>query len=626
MREESIKEAHKSTFEWFLTDKRTEQPEIQHTVLSEWLCGPDPLLWLTGKAGSGKSTLMKLIFRHPLLLKHLDSWAPAPQRVEAGFFFFDQGPCPLQRSQEGLLRSLLHQVLQRRSELIPKVFPDQWKYYTFESTTMETQWSWHELQRGFKRLLKLCDGTLRLFFCIDGLDEYKRLSESSTDDYTIFDEDEYTIAQRRGDDHQEIAELFSEAARRPGVKMCLSSRPLPIFIDAFQDFPTIQLDKVTARDIALFVENVLGVDDRIRQMQYGSSNLRSILVKEIVGMAAGVFLWVRLVVNKVLAGVRDGSYPSELMAALKSLPRELCDRKGLYMRMLEDISTEHRQQAAKMFKLVQCARVPLSPLLLSFADEETSAAIGSWTVGSLTAENIECRRIQAAKRVISRCAGLLELVESPDSLSSARQHPSDEPPSPTIRFIHKTAKDLLASKSGWTQLFPGWGGRHSQFDINTGFIVMYLLFIKTARGTPGEIDTIGAVFEAIYFTNRAEKSTGIAQVDLLDDLDRSMSAIWRTDPHYQALRDRQRDDILSWHWLMGENRSLGLSDWPWQDDFMSVAVQGQLTLYLKAKLSSGAYNLADKKGRPLLCYVLATEVALLLRCRTPNDYGHRRSN
>ena len=26
------------------------------------------------------------------------------------------------------------------------------------------------------------------------------------------------------------------------------------------------------------------------------------------------------------------------------------------------------------------------------------------------------------------------------------------------------------------------------------------------------------------------------------------------------------------------------------------------------------------------CNLLATEVALLLRCRTPNDYGHRRSN
>lgn len=270
-------------------------------MLSEWLRGPDPLLWLSGKAGSGKSTLMKLIFHHPLLLEHLDSWAPAPQRVEAGFFFFDQGPYPLQRSQEGLLRSLLYQVLQKRSELVSRVFPDQWKDYKSKSTTMETQWSWYELHRGFKRLLELCDGTLRLFFCIDGLDEYKRLSESSTDDYAIFDEDEYTIAQRRGDDHQEIAELFSEAARQPGVKMCLSSRPLPIFNHAFQDFPTIQLDKVTARDIALFVENVLGVDDGIRQMQYGGSNLHSILVQEIVGMAAGVFLWVRLVVNKVLA-------------------------------------------------------------------------------------------------------------------------------------------------------------------------------------------------------------------------------------------------------------------------------------------------------------------------------------
>ncbi len=133
---------------------------------------------------------------------------------------------------------------------------------------------------------------------------------------------------------------------------------------------------------------------------------------------------------------------------------------------------------------------------------------------------------------------------------------------------------------------------------------MYLGFIKAARGTPGEIAALDAIFEAIYFANRAEKSTGVALVDLLDDLDRSMTAIWQIEPKYQRMRANEKNDNLSWHWLVGANRAPRGSYLPWQDDFMSIAVQGRLSLYLRAKLSSGAYKLEDKKGRPLLFYAV----------------------
>ena len=596
-----------------------------------------------GKAGSGKSTLMKLIFHHPQLLEHLDHWASSAHCIKAGFFFFDQGSFPLQRSREGLLRSLMYQILNGRIELASEVFSQRWMNYKSQRASGEIDWTWNELKQGFESLLTLFDKDLRLFLCIDGLDEYKRFSESDKDDDPFIDEDEYPMTQRRADDYQEILELLLYAARQSGVKICVSSRPLKIFEDAFlrlKRFHSTELHKISARDITLFVGNALGANGSLRQMQYGSTNLHSVLVKEIVEMAAGVFLWVRLVVNKVLTGVRHGDRPPKIMVQLKSLPPELCGENGLFMRMLQEISTNDRQQAAEIFKLAQCARLPLTPLLLHFADGDASVAIDSWTVWTgktMAAEDIELQRDLAARRLASICVGILEIANSPSSSQPVHRGSSGERLSPTIRFIHKTAKDWLAKPSVWTHLFPDQCRQHSQLDVNTRLFIMYLGFIKAARGTPGEIDIVDAILEAIYFANRAEKSTGVALVGLLDGLDRSMTVIWKIDPHYQGICANTMNGSRSWHWLIGEKLARSLSDLSWQDDFMSIAVQSQLSLYLETKLSTGAYKLEDKKGRPLLFYAAfpcegqsqanpATTELLLKYGANPNEVFNGRSS
>jgi hypothetical protein len=640
VRDQSIEKAYEGTFEWFLTDKRTGQQGSEYPMFSEWLRGPESLFWLSGKAGSGKSTLMKLIFHHPQLLEHLDHWASSAHCIKAGFFFFDQGSFPLQRSREGLLRSLMYQILNGRIELARKVFSQQWMNYKSQGASVETDWTWNELKQGFESLLTLFDKDLRLFLCIDGLDEYKRFSESDKEDDPFIDEDEYPMTQRRADDYQEILELLLYAARQPGVKICVSSRPLKIFEDAFlrlKRFHSTELHKISARDITLFVGNALGTNGTLRQMQYGSANLHSVLVKEIVEMAAGVFLWVRLVVNRVLTGVQNGDDSPEIMDKLKSLPPQLCGENGLFIRMLQEISTNDRQQAAEMFNLAQCARLSLTPLLLHFVNKEASVAIDSWTGKIMAAEAIEHRRDIAARRLASKCVGILEIADSPSSSQSVHRGSPGERPSPTIRFIHKTAKDLLAKQSVWTQLFPEQCRQHSQLDANTRLFIMYLGFIKAARGTPGEIDTVDAILEAIYFANRAEKSTGVALVGLLDELDRSMTVIWKIDPHYQGIRANTMNGSRSWHWLIREKLARSLSDLPWQDDFMSIAVQSQLSLYLETKLSSGAYKLEDKKGRPLLFYAAfpcegqsqanpATTELLLKYGANPNEVFNGRSS
>jgi hypothetical protein len=68
---------------------------------------------------------MKFIYNHPLTGKYLQEWAGKMDLQTANFFFWNSGGA-LQKSQEGLLRSLLYDVLGKVPELIPILFPAEW--------------------------------------------------------------------------------------------------------------------------------------------------------------------------------------------------------------------------------------------------------------------------------------------------------------------------------------------------------------------------------------------------------------------------------------------------------------------------------------------------------------------
>jgi hypothetical protein len=69
------------------------------------------LLWIKGKPGSGKSTLMKEAYRRA---------GQQPQAVSpiiAAFFFNARGSS-LEKSPLGLFRSVLHHILQRDRQIL----------------------------------------------------------------------------------------------------------------------------------------------------------------------------------------------------------------------------------------------------------------------------------------------------------------------------------------------------------------------------------------------------------------------------------------------------------------------------------------------------------------------------
>lgn len=90
-----------------------------------WLESGSGIFYISGKPGSGKSTIMKFLVREERTTSALKSWAAGKQLAFASFFFWSSG-LGLQRSIEGLYRGLLWEALRTCPELIPTVFPHMW--------------------------------------------------------------------------------------------------------------------------------------------------------------------------------------------------------------------------------------------------------------------------------------------------------------------------------------------------------------------------------------------------------------------------------------------------------------------------------------------------------------------
>ncbi|KAM7190183.1 hypothetical protein V8F20_009805 [Naviculisporaceae sp. PSN 640] len=441
-REESIRDPEYGTLGWILEDKERDiaksekrtllgrklrQEELDRRAHSRaifltWLRSGSGLFHISGKAGSGKSTLMKYLTDHHRTQEELDKWAASEGKtlVFARFYFWSSGD-HMQKSLTGLYRSLLFETLKRCPELIPQVFPHHWTQLEDMSLYIPGDlFTATDFKKAFDTLTD--HGVFpnhRFCFFIDGLDEYDGASE----------------------DYQLLAKNLQRWSSGRDVKICASSRP---YLEFDQLAPTadrkFHLHELTRHDIYLFSRQMIEKDDNFDQVK--DSYLR--LVDEIVYRAEGVFLWARLVVSSLLAGMLRHDTTDVLERKIDTMPSDI---KDLYDKLLGTLEPDDQERAARMLiTAANCSTYPAKCLPVhcrvfgwvdKFEDPEFPPCDGRepplWQ-----AENAMTESIKRQLRGLTK--GLLEVQNMELAAETRIQIPA-------VQFSHRTVYDFVMNSS-----------------------------------------------------------------------------------------------------------------------------------------------------------------------------------
>lgn len=167
-RQEGIEDAYDDTYSWIFRGDAME--ERGWDSFPAWLKSDNGIYWITGKAGSGKSTLMKFLYTRKEIPCFLKECSGGMDIITAAFFFWNSG-MDRQMSQEGLLQSLLHQILSQRPDLIQEVFPTRWAAYR-KFGGCNHLLSHSELDKAFRRVATEHGKSAKFCIFVDGLDEF----------------------------------------------------------------------------------------------------------------------------------------------------------------------------------------------------------------------------------------------------------------------------------------------------------------------------------------------------------------------------------------------------------------------------------------------------------------------
>ncbi|KAM0543994.1 hypothetical protein ACHAPJ_012019 [Fusarium lateritium] len=441
-REAKVAKAYQHTFQWIFDDSKGSKNPWDSLI--DWLTTGTGIYWINGKAGSGKSTLMKFITAHATTLNSLQSWSGSDKLLFGSFFFWYAGTS-LQRSQIGLFRSLLLCVLQHEKELVPTLFPNVIRALQSGHQASPLELTETELQLAFSGLVQSDLLSAKTCFVIDGLDEYDG-------------------------DHDELAKTFAQVTQSSKVKILLSSRPIPACFYAFKGCPGLRLQDLTSEDIRYFADNELRHHPIMQRLEAAACGATDELVETIASKSSGVFLWVSVVVKLLVRGLRDYDTVADLRRKLVDLPEEL---EHLYSHMLRSMSRSNRAQGSRFLQLVlESSKVhghfPLTLLQLSFAEQEDYGRGFEPHPYALGREEKEWRLESTEGRLRSRCCGLVEVQQLPEI--------GQETTFTSVGWLHRTVVEFLEDRRNWSEI-TSWND-DLQFDTKRALLYSSLAELR----------------------------------------------------------------------------------------------------------------------------------------------------
>lgn len=447
-RESNIHDAYKNTCNWVVETNHSDQETVQTEIplINRWLSSGKGVFWLAGKAGSGKSTLMKHVTRQTNLEKLLGRWTYKRKIVICSFFFWHSGT-KLQKSQEGLLRTLFYQIFHSCPDLIQRLLPER-----FHDTDASNDWLRMDLLELLRRFVALDFPETAFCLFIDGLDEC-------------------------GEDPMDLIEILQDIDN-PSIKMCLASRPWNCFQEAFgkDKAKTIRLEEHNRGDILHFVNDTITNCSGFLKLRHTDPECGS-LITEIADKAQGVFLWVFLVTRSLMRGLVNGDSFHTLRLRLKTFPPEL---EPYFMKMFKSIEPVYLQETSELLQTSVSATEPYPTMLYQALLEPDLDAYEARCEAIFSELDIDAFLIgleQTKKRVNARCQDLLETVDCPPAQSISSNQFTDAYHGSKVDFLHRTVSDFLRTPEMKALLKEHAGeGFDPQYKVNKSFqIILRLL-------------------------------------------------------------------------------------------------------------------------------------------------------
>ncbi|KAF2652569.1 hypothetical protein K491DRAFT_43805 [Lophiostoma macrostomum CBS 122681] len=499
-RHDEIDPAYRQTFQWIL---RKPVPPNDWDDFTAHLSRSDVSApyFMDGKAGSGKSTLMKFIVNHAETQRMLSGWAESNELVVMNFFFWNLGTA-LQKTNVGMLRAFLYEVLGRYPELIPAVFPGLYQNWKDSDANIEP--TYVEVKKAFQILLQKSSKFLKLCIFIDGIDEFEG-------------------------DHKDMSNFLRNLASAQ-VKIVISSRPISACINALQGCPKLKLQDLTRTDMETFVHGELSSQPSMANLVRRLPQEGRQLATDIIEKAEGVFLWVKLVVRMLIDGLEGGDDMKDLQDKLRSLPSDLRD---LYRRMFKSMDPEYQKQAAEIFQVYHTWNElslysPLPALVLSYAMQCPTAAF-NLPIAHLERETLFWLSQNIEARIRTRCCGLVEIRKNSQGEARKHQVPSVFPTSTNeihgwvVQYLHRTVAEFLKSADVWDEICART--KDSQFCPATNLASAYLSMMRVAD-SPTDENLRRYVIYAIAFCRMTSKMSDPMLHRYVTCIDETMSRQW----------------------------------------------------------------------------------------------------
>lgn len=441
-----------------------------NSIYRKWYLDHDaghPVLLIRGKPGAGKSTLMKEAVQHTQSDWKGDSLCAS--------FFVDGTGLDMEHSTDGIFRSLLYQLLPHTE--VPTLDPSSTEVRSLKQAIQEAAWS--------SEVLSLPELQTLLIITLEDL------VSNYTPVYIFMD----ALDELQAEVQRKQIDFWSDLVHSPKLqklKVCLSCRHFPVVtvVDSLE----LVVENHNSEDIAYYIQQRLG-----SRMDVRDTTWKDEISHKIQSRSAGVFLWVVLVVDRILAKYDYGCNLRHLLRAIEDTPTRIRD---LYIQSLTSLEVNEKHVALGIFQWIIAAARPLRLdewcHILAFVKHPRPASLRGWRRSDNYIENDK----QLEREIKSLSRGLLELSNSQYSDTNdassvdagAGSLDQEHGSARIIRWIHPSAYNFFAHGLGFRYL--GCLFRRSLIDCHVTIASTCLAYINVP-----ELD------EFIFARQRVEVAT-----------------------------------------------------------------------------------------------------------------------